>query len=100
MSVHHQPSSTPNPDLSAAPGTTEPHDGSQPVTSPAPDDETLMKMQRDFPRHRIWREIIPGRTVYIARSLHPAAHPHTLVTPDLRELFSALTEASEAGGTR
>ena len=33
-----------------------------------------MKMQRDFPTHRIWREIIPGRTVYIARS-RTAAHP-------------------------
>ncbi len=41
-----------------------------------------MKMQRDFPRHRIWREFIPGRTVYVARSRHPAARPHTVVTPD------------------
>jgi hypothetical protein len=66
----------------------------------APDDETLMKMQRDFPGHRIWREIIPGRTVYVARSQHPAAHPHTLITSDLRELLAALTDASQAGGTR
>ncbi len=83
MSDHHQSSSTPNPD---PPG--------------APDDETLMKMQRDFPRHRIWREILPGRTVYVARSLDPAAHPHTAITPDLRELLATLTEASQAGGTR
>ena len=59
-----------------------------------------MKMQRDFPGHRIWREIIPGRTVYVARSLHPAAHPHTVITPDLRELLAALTQASQATGTR
>lgn len=100
MSDHHQPSSTRNPDPSATPGTTGPHGGSRPGTSPAADDETLMKMRRDFPRHRIWREITPGRTVYIARSHHPAARPHTLVTPDLRELLTALTQASQAGRTR
>ena len=55
-----------------------------------------MTMQREFPGHRIWREIIPGRTVYIARSQHPAARPHTVVTPDLGELQAALTEASRA----
>jgi hypothetical protein len=82
MSEHDQPSSTPNPDPSAA------------------DDEALMTMQRDFPGHRIWREIIPGRTVYVARSQHPAAHPHTVVTPDLRELHDALADASHAGRPR
>jgi hypothetical protein len=66
----------------------------------AEDDEALTKMQRDFPGHRIWREIIPGRTVYVARSQHSAAHPHTVITPDLRELHTALTQASQAGGTR
>ena len=65
----------------------------------AEDDEALMKMQCDFPGHRIWREFVPGRTVYVARSQHPAAHPHTVITPDLRELHAALTEASHAGGT-
>jgi hypothetical protein len=58
-----------------------------------------MKMQRDFPRHRIWREFIPGRTVYIAQSRHPAARPYTVVTRDLRELLATLTEASQPGGT-
>jgi hypothetical protein len=58
MSDHHQPSSTPNPDPPAA-----------------PDDETLIKMQHDFPRHRIWREFIPGRTIYVARSLTEASQP-------------------------
>jgi hypothetical protein len=100
MSDHHQPSCTPNPDASAARGTTAQLGGSRPATSLAPDEETLMKMQRDFPGHRIWREIIPGRTVYVARSRHPAAHPHTLITPDLRELLAALTDARQAGGTR
>ncbi|MCW2907847.1 MAG: hypothetical protein JWL68_2636 [Actinomycetia bacterium] len=100
MSDHHQPSGTRNADSLAAPETTGPHCGRQPGTSPAPDDETLTKMQRDFPRHTIWREITPGRTVYVARSRHPAARPHTLITPDLQELLAALTQASPAGGTR
>jgi hypothetical protein len=82
MSEHDYLSSAPAPELSAA------------------DDEALRKMQRDFPGHRIWREIIPGRTVYVARSQHPAVHPHTVITPDLRELHAALTQASQAGGTR
>ena len=59
-----------------------------------------MSMQREFPRHRIWREIIPGRTIYIARAAHPAAHPHTVVTPDLRQLHDALTGASQTGRPR
>ena len=99
MSDHHQSSSARNPDPSAAPGTTAPHGNGQSGASSAADDASLMKMQRDFPGHRIWREIIPGRTVYVARSLHPAARPHTVITPDLRELLAALTEASHAGGT-
>ena len=92
MSEHHQP---PGPGSSAAPDTAIP-----PGASPASDDEALMTMQREFPGHRIWREIIPGRTVYIARSQHPAARPHTVVIPDLGELQAALTEASRAGGPR
>jgi hypothetical protein len=82
MSEHDYLSSAPAPELSAE------------------DDEALMKMQRDFPGYRIWREIIPGRTVYVARSRHPAAHPHTVVTPDLRELHAAMTQAGPAGRTR
>jgi hypothetical protein len=82
MSEHDQPSSTPAAELSAE------------------HDEALMKMQRDFPGHRIWREIIPGRTVYVARSQDPAAHPHTVVTPDLRELHATLVQAIQAGRPR
>ena len=59
-----------------------------------------MKMQRNFPHHRIWREFLPGHTVYVARSQHPAAHPHTVVTPDLHELHAALTQASQTGRPR
>jgi hypothetical protein len=72
MSEHDQPSSTPAAELAAE------------------DDEALMKMQRD----------IPGRTVYVARSQDPAARPHTVVTPDLRELHATLTQASQAGRPR
>jgi hypothetical protein len=82
MSEHGQPASTPAPQPSAA------------------DDEALMKTQRDFPGHRIWREIIPGRTIYIARSQHPAARPHTIVTPHLGELRDALASASQEGSPR
>jgi hypothetical protein len=81
MTEYHQPSSPRNPDPSAAPETTAPHDGSQPGPSPVPDDETLMKIQRDFPGHRIWREITPGRIVFVARACQPSARPHTIVTP-------------------
>ena len=79
MSEHDWPSSAPVPEPSAE------------------EDEALIKIQRDFPGHRIWREIIPGRTVYVARSQHPTAHPHTVVTSDLRELHATLTQASQAG---
>jgi hypothetical protein len=92
MSDHHRP---PNPGPSAARDITI-----SSSAGAAGDDEALMKMQRDFPGHRIWREIIPGRTVYVARSHHPAARPHTVVTPDLRELHAVLTESSLAGGPR
>jgi hypothetical protein len=92
MNERRQP---PDPRPSAAPETTTP-----PGAGPASDDEALMTMQRDFPGHRIWREILPGRTVYIARSHHPTTHPHTVVTPDLGELHAALTEARHAGGPR
>jgi hypothetical protein len=82
MSEHGWPSSTPAPEPSAE------------------EDEALTRMQRDFPSHRIWREIIPGRTIYIARSTHAAAHPHTVVTSDLHELHAALTDGSQAGRPR
>ena len=82
MSEHNQPSGAPAPELSAE------------------DDEALVEMQRTFPGHRISREIIPGRTVYVARSHHPAAHPHTVVTSDLGELRAALANASRADGRR
>ena len=56
-----------------------------------------MKARREFPGHRIWRELTPGRAVYIARSRHPGARPHTAVTPDLPELLAALERCQPAG---
>ena len=50
----------------------------------------LARLQTDFPQFRIWREITRGRGRYVARSLHPDARPHTVVTPDPAELRAAL----------
>lgn len=88
MADHQQPLNAPQPGS---------QDGSRPATNLLPEDDALMKAQRDFPSHRIWRESIPGRTVYVARSRHLRARPHTVVTPDLTELLAALTEAAGAG---
>jgi hypothetical protein len=97
MSGHHQPSSTRNPQPSAPAGATGrpgPQDISHPDASLAAETEALMKARREFPGHRIWRELTPGRAVYVARSRHPGARPHTAVTPDLPELLAALSDAS------
>lgn len=57
----------------------------------------LMALRADFPTFRIWREIIPGRTRYIARRLHLEPGLHTVVTDDLTELRDALdSELSSA----
>jgi len=94
MTSHHQP---PCPSGSPA-AITQPGSGdsSPPGISLTAEDEALTGAQRDFPSHRIWREIIPGRTRYVARSRHLRARPHTLVTPDLPELLAALTQATQA----
>ena len=58
-----------------------------------------MRARREFPGHRIWRELTPGRAVFVARSRHPGARPHTLVTADLPELLAALSDASPPDAT-
>jgi hypothetical protein len=67
-------------------------DSNQPTTA---NDLTALadldRLRDDFPAFRIWREITPGRIVYIARRRHPGTQPHTLVTPDPAELRTALT---------
>lgn len=91
MSAPHQPSPAPDPQPVVIARTI-----GQPGTSPTTDDDTLMRtMQRDFLGHRIWREILPGRTRYIARRLQPGPGPHTVVTPDLHELAAALATARQ-----
>jgi hypothetical protein len=91
MSALHQPPRTPHPQPVVIAGT-----NGQPGTSPTPDDDTVMRtMQRDFLGHRIWREILSGRTRYIARRLRPGPGPHTVVTPDLNELAAALAPARQ-----
>ena len=64
------------------------------------DDSTtiLIALRADFPAFRIWREIIPGRTRYIARRLHPGPGPHTLITDDVTELRTALGDAASFDG--
>jgi hypothetical protein len=48
--------------------------------------------RRDFPRYRIEIEPTPGRHRYIARRTQPGPGPHTLVTSDLTELRTELTQ--------
>ncbi len=99
MNGHHQPSSTRNP-VPSVPGATSrpgPQDISHLDASLAAETEALMKARREFPGHRIWQELTPGRAVFVARSRHPGARPHTLVTADLPELLAALSDASRPG---
>lgn len=55
---------------------------------------SLVALRADFPAFRIWREIIPGRTRYIARRLHPGSGLHTVVTDDLTEMRTELGNAA------
>ncbi len=74
----------------------QPHDPAPP--SPLADlaaPGQLDRIQRHFPGHRIWREVLPGRTRYVARRIQPGPGPHTVVTPDLAELLTALASTSQ-----
>jgi O-methyltransferase involved in polyketide biosynthesis len=57
-------------------------------------DEDLAALRADFPKFKIWEEFLPGRSRYVARSMHAGVRPHTVVTPDLDELRAALEAAS------
>ena len=97
MSGHHQSSSARNPEPSAPARATRrpgPQDLSHRDAGLAAETEALMRARREFPGHRIWRELTPGRAVFVARSRHPGARPHTAVTPDLSELLAALSDGS------
>ena len=60
------------------------------------DDGTtgLVALRADFPAFCIWREIIPGRTRYIARRVHAGPGLHTVVTDDLTEMRTVLGNAA------
>ena len=57
----------------------------------------LIMLKAEFPAFQIWREDLPGRARYVARSLHAGLNPHTVVTSDLAELRDALEPAKTAG---
>ena len=59
--------------------------------------DDLAVLRADFPAFKIWREHIPGRARYVARSLRDGLNPHTVVTSDLGELREALEPARAAG---
>ena len=52
--------------------------------------DDLTDLRAEFPAFRIWREELPGRPRYVARSRHQGQNPHTVVTQDLGELREAL----------
>jgi hypothetical protein len=54
------------------------------------DDMDLAQLQAGFPQFAIWRETGQDQPRYIARSLRPGTHPHTLITTDLGELRAEL----------
>src|SRR5260370_38015988 len=59
--------------------------------------DDLAELRADFPGYKIWREPLPGRARYIARSQRHGLNPHTVVTSDLGELREALEPARAAG---
>ena len=65
------------------------------LTAGGPDDLTMLKAE--YPAFQIWREEMPGRARYVARSLHAGLNPHTVITHDLTELREALEPARTAG---
>lgn len=54
----------------------------------------LADLQASFPGFRIWRETLPGRRRYVARSQHLSVNPHTVITDDLDELRVVLSRPS------
>lgn len=67
------------------------HNPGDPLSSTADTMTSVVTLRADFPSFRIWREIIPGHTRFIARRLHPGPGLHTVVTSDLAELRETLS---------
>lgn len=59
----------------------------------------LADLQRDFPRYRIWQELMGAQIRLVAVRREPGTSPHTLVTTDLVELRAALANATSASAT-
>ena len=62
-----------------------------PVSNPEPDE--LAARAAEYPGHRISRDTTVDRTRYVARSIRPGTHPHTVVTDSPEELFAELAAA-------
>src|SRR6266851_1562721 len=69
------------------------HDPETLAVGQAPDE--LASLREQFPRFRIWKEVIGERTRYIARSLSLGSRLYTVVTADLGELREALSQGTE-----
>jgi O-methyltransferase involved in polyketide biosynthesis len=62
--------------------------------------DELPALQEQFPDFRIWEEPGDGGNRYVARSIHLAGRPHTVVAADPGELRAALAQgAGEAAST-
>jgi len=58
--------------------------------------DELTALQAQYPQFRIWEEkTADGQSRYVARSIHLAGRPHTLVTADRGELRAALAQGAE-----
>jgi hypothetical protein len=66
------------------------------TTDDSEDDLDLARLQAGFPQFAIWRETGYSRPRYIARSLQPGTHPHTLITSDLAEPRTQLSAGGSA----
>jgi hypothetical protein len=64
------------------------HSEDSQATAPA---YVLTVLQEEFPKYQIWRENVPGRRRYVARSQHLSVNPHTVITADPDELRAALS---------
>jgi hypothetical protein len=56
------------------------------------DAGSLADLRAEFPRFRIWQEIVGDRVRYVARRLLPGAGLHTIVTADPGEIRAVLNQ--------
>ena len=52
----------------------------------------LAKLRQDFPGFQIWQEVTGERTRLVAVRRQPGTSPHTVVTADLAELRTVLSD--------